>query len=93
MKNLKIAAATYNDARFIPQSCMGYTANLAFDCGAKTYRFGTGLDEAEAQAIVDALQQRWPQIGTNKHARVKFHGRASPPSSDHGAIGGILINF
>jgi hypothetical protein len=29
----------------------------------------------------------------NKHATVKFHVRASPPSSNHGAIGGNLINF
>jgi hypothetical protein len=62
VKNLRVSTATYNNARFTPQSWMGYTANLAFDYGAKTYRFGTGLDEAEAQAIVDALQQRWPQL-------------------------------
>lgn len=32
--------------------------NIAFDYGARTYRFGTGLDEAEAKHIVKAIKQR-----------------------------------
>lgn len=35
---------------------------IAFDYGAKTFRFGAGVDEAEAQAIVDTLQERWPAL-------------------------------
>ena len=30
--------------------------NLAFDYGARTYRFGFGLDEAEAKLLLDALR-------------------------------------
>jgi hypothetical protein len=32
---------------------------IAFDYGAKTARFGSGLDEAEARMIVDAITQRF----------------------------------
>ena len=32
---------------------------IAFDYGARTYRFGTGLDEAEAKQIVSAIQHRF----------------------------------
>jgi hypothetical protein len=32
---------------------------IAFDYGAKTTRFGSGLDEAEARMIVDAITQRF----------------------------------
>lgn len=30
--------------------------NIAFDYGAKTYRFGSGIDEAAARKIVGLLQ-------------------------------------
>ena len=30
--------------------------NIAFDYGAKTYRFGSGIDEAEARKIVGLLE-------------------------------------
>lgn len=32
---------------------------ISFDCGARTYRFGAGLDEAEAKQIVVAITQRY----------------------------------
>jgi tetrahydromethanopterin S-methyltransferase subunit E len=32
---------------------------IAFDYGARTYRFGAGLDEAEAKQIVTAIKQRY----------------------------------
>jgi len=32
---------------------------IAFDYGAKTARFGSGVDEAEARMIVDAITQRF----------------------------------
>lgn len=34
---------------------------IAFDYGAKTYRFGSGLDEAEAKMILSEITQRHPQ--------------------------------
>jgi hypothetical protein len=34
---------------------------IAFDYGAKTYRFGSGLDEAEAKMIVFEITTRYPQ--------------------------------
>jgi len=34
---------------------------IAFDYGAKTYRFGSGLDEAEAKMILSEIAQRCPQ--------------------------------
>lgn len=33
---------------------------IAFDYGAKTYRFGESLDEAEARQIVALIHQRFP---------------------------------
>ncbi len=32
---------------------------IGFDYGARTYRFGAGLDEAEAKQIVTAIKQRY----------------------------------
>lgn len=32
---------------------------IAFDYGARTYRFGVGLDEAEAKEVVTAIKQRF----------------------------------
>ncbi|MBN1315999.1 MAG: hypothetical protein JXA42_11040 [Anaerolineales bacterium] len=34
----------------------------AFDYGAKTIRFGIGLDEAEAKMILDDIQQEYPDL-------------------------------
>jgi hypothetical protein len=34
---------------------------IAFDYGAKTYRFGSGLDEAEAKMISSEIMTRYPQ--------------------------------
>lgn len=36
--------------------------SVAFDYGAKTYRFGSGLDEAEAKLAVDAIAGKAPQL-------------------------------
>jgi hypothetical protein len=33
---------------------------VAFDYGAKTYRFGSGLEEAETRWIVDEITRRYP---------------------------------
>ena len=37
---------------------------LAFDYGAKTVRFGTGIDEAEARMILDSIRTRFPELGS-----------------------------
>jgi len=34
---------------------------IAFDYGAKTVNFGSGIDEAEAKQILSEIQQRYPQ--------------------------------
>lgn len=39
---------------------------LAFDYGARTFRFGSGLDEAEARSIAEALLARNPAIGRSR---------------------------
>lgn len=38
---------------------------LAFDYGARTYRLGAGLDEAEAGMVVAELAKRFPQLAGN----------------------------
>jgi hypothetical protein len=41
--------------------CAGFGGgNLAFDYGARTYRFASGLDEAEAKLLLDALRPHLP---------------------------------
>lgn len=35
---------------------------LAFDYGAKTFRFGSGVDEAEAKQILEKIVSRFPQF-------------------------------
>jgi len=35
--------------------------SLAFDYGAKTYRFGAGIDEAEAKMIIAEIGNKFPQ--------------------------------
>jgi len=36
---------------------------IAFDYGYKTFRFGGGIDEAEARHIVERILQRFPALG------------------------------
>jgi hypothetical protein len=38
---------------------------VAFDYGARTYRFGRGIDEAEAKHVVAAILQRFPLLGAD----------------------------
>lgn len=40
--------------------------SISFDYGAKTIRCGSGVDEAEAKAIVRTIQERFPQYRTQK---------------------------
>ena len=37
---------------------------LAFDYGAKTIRFGAGIDEAEARMVLDSIRTRFPELGS-----------------------------
>lgn len=37
---------------------------LAFDYGAKTIRFGSGVDEAEARVILASIRTRFPELAT-----------------------------
>jgi len=38
--------------------------SIAFDYGAKTFRYGSGVDEAEAKDIIKAIHERFPQYQT-----------------------------
>jgi len=40
--------------------------SITFDYGAKTIRCGSGVDEAEAKAIVKTMQERFPQYRMQK---------------------------
>jgi hypothetical protein len=40
------------------QKILGQDGMIAFDYGAKTFRFGLDIDEAEAKQIITALQQK-----------------------------------
>ena len=41
----------------------GFTGgNIAFDYGHNTYKFGTGLDEAEAKHIVETIKHRFKNL-------------------------------
>ncbi len=39
---------------------------IAFDYGAKTYQFGSGVDEAEAKELVAAMHTRFPSLGSER---------------------------
>lgn len=60
VSNLRIDAGRSNisDRRWPSQMMSG--GRIAFDYGAKTYRFGVGLGESEAQQIVARLKSRHP---------------------------------
>jgi hypothetical protein len=59
VKNLRIAPTFGNtNFTFTTQSFGG--GSMAFDYGAKTFRFGGGLDDAEASHLIDVLKSRYP---------------------------------
>jgi hypothetical protein len=59
VKNLRVVFSLGNtNFNFPTQSLAGGT--MAFDYGAKTFRFGRGLDEAEASHLVELLKSRYP---------------------------------
>jgi hypothetical protein len=41
----------------------GGVPSLGFDYGARTIRFGKGIDEAEAHGILERVVQKFPQYG------------------------------
>jgi hypothetical protein len=42
--------------------------SIAFDYGARTFRFGSGADEAEAKQILSLIWERFPQYRNTQHA-------------------------
>jgi hypothetical protein len=59
VKNLRVAPTFgKSNANFPTLSLIGGT--IAFDYGAKTFRFGSSLDEAEASHLVELLKSRYP---------------------------------
>ena len=47
-------------------SWMLSVGRIAFDYGARTYRFGSGVHEAEAKDIVRSTTQRYPSLAERK---------------------------
>jgi len=41
------------------------SGSLAFDYGARTFRFGMSIDEAEAKQIIAEIQEKFPQYRSN----------------------------
>jgi hypothetical protein len=60
VKNLRIAFTLANTNLTIPAQSFGGGGSIAFDYGAKTFRFGGGLDDAEAAHLIDVLKSRYP---------------------------------
>jgi hypothetical protein len=64
IRDLRVASYTYNPFDF--KNRMAFWGigggNLAFDYGYKTFRFGAGVDEAEARIILQTILQRAPQL-------------------------------
>ena len=66
IRNLRVSrpllSAWIDERSFVPPTFgSGYGA-IAFDYGAKTYRIGAGLDEAEARQIVATLSKQNPRM-------------------------------
>jgi hypothetical protein len=59
LKNLRVAAQGFNPFDFSSAGQFwGISGGtIAFDYGAKTYRFGVGLDESEANQLVSQMKQ------------------------------------
>ncbi len=64
VRDLRVAPLTYNPFDF--RSGMAFWGigggMLAFDYGFKTYRFGGGVDEAEARIILQSIISRLPRL-------------------------------
>jgi hypothetical protein len=64
IRNLRVASLTYNPFDF--RSGLAFWGIggglIAFDYGFKTYRFGGGIDEAEARIILQSIVSRVPSL-------------------------------
>ena len=60
VKNLRIPLTLANTNLTIPAQSFGGGGTIAFDYGAKTFRFGGGLADAEASHLIDVLKSRYP---------------------------------
>jgi len=65
IKELRTVANPFSSSWWLWSSRMYYWGwawgMIAFDYGARTIRFGGGVDEAEAKDIVKAIQERFPK--------------------------------
>jgi hypothetical protein len=61
VKNLRIGPTLMNSSSTwsSPAQSM-FRGAIAFDYGAKTFRFGGGVDEAEASHLIELLKSRYP---------------------------------
>jgi hypothetical protein len=51
-----------DQARWMPPLFGAGQGAIAFDYGAKTYRVGAGLDEAEGRLVLAEIQKRFPRM-------------------------------
>jgi hypothetical protein len=58
VRDLRVSASGMTDFRSSIGWWLGGFGTISFDYGARTYRFGRGVDEAEAKQIVAELQLR-----------------------------------
>lgn len=66
MRDLRVGPPVYQGRRnMIPDG------TIAFDYGAKTYRFAQAIDEAEAKQLIDTIRQRYPIPGAGAAATSK----------------------
>jgi hypothetical protein len=58
MRDLRVSQSGTMDFRSSFGWWLGGSGTVAFDYGARTYRFGRGVDEAEAKQVVAELRRR-----------------------------------
>ena len=57
VRNLRVSPIVRSRRDFTQLIGLGI---VSFDYGARTFRFGTGLDEAEGAMLIEAIQRRFP---------------------------------
>lgn len=72
VKNLRsspqLLSAWMDRSSFTPPIFGSGNGAIAFDYGAKTYRIGSGLDEAEARQVVLMLSKQYPRMAEAHNA-------------------------
>jgi hypothetical protein len=66
IRDLRASPELDNSSRWLSSSrfwALG-GGSIAFDYGARTYRFGAGLDEAEAKQVAEMIKQRYPIVAS-----------------------------